>query len=77
MVQGDKLSLELTADEALVFFEWLARFNQNDLVTFEDAAEQRVLWNLEARLEKSLVAPFKPNYAELLAGARNRVRDVE
>jgi hypothetical protein len=72
-----KVALELTADEALVLFEWLSRFNQNEDVAFEDAAEQRVLFDLESKLESSLSAPLEPNYKVLLAEARNRVRGVE
>lgn len=67
-------TLGLTADEALVFFEWLSRYN-NGGGEFEDQAEQRVLWDLEARLEKALVAPLRADYAELLTTARERVRD--
>jgi hypothetical protein len=35
MVKEAKVTLELTTDEALVLFEWLSRFNQNDNVAFE------------------------------------------
>lgn len=42
---------------------------------FEDQAEQRVVWNIEATLEKSLVAPFRADYLEIVAAARARVRD--
>lgn len=68
------VTLGLTSDEALVLFEWLARFN-NGVGEFEDQAEQRVLWDLEAMLEKALVAPLRADYAELLATAREKVRD--
>ncbi|WP_104107977.1 hypothetical protein [Nocardioides sp. 616] len=68
------VALGLTGDEALVLFEWLARFNNGDSA-FEDQAEQRVLWDLEAMLEKVLSAPLRPDYADLLASARARVRD--
>lgn len=77
MVQGKKVILELTTDQALVLFEWLARFNQKDDVAFEDDAERRVLFDLESKLESSLTAPLEPNYKELLAAARNQVRDRE
>lgn len=70
-----KLHLSLSREEAVVFFEWLSRFNKAEGVTFEDQAEQRVLWDLEASLESRLVEPFDPNYAELLARAREKVRD--
>ncbi|MBU1444650.1 MAG: hypothetical protein KJ938_07500 [Actinobacteria bacterium] len=68
------VTLVLNGDEALVLFEWLARFN-NGSSDFEDQAEQRVLWDLEAMLEKALVAPLRADYADLLATARERVRD--
>ena len=51
-----------------------SRFN-NGSSDFEDQAEQRVLWDLEAMLEKALVAPLRADYADLLATARERVRD--
>lgn len=69
--------IELAEDEALVLFEWLSRFNKTGRAAFEDQAEQRALWNLEAALEKVLVAIFDPRYAELLAAARQRLRDPE
>lgn len=67
--------IELTADQALVFFEWVKRFNEREDLSFDDQAEERVLWDIEAILEKTLVAPFNPDYEQLLAVARNRVRD--
>jgi hypothetical protein len=77
MNQNGKILLDLTPDEALVFFDWLARFNAVKGTTFQDQAEQRVLWNLEAELETVLAAPFAPNYEALLSAARDRVRDRE
>jgi hypothetical protein len=69
--------IELTEDEALVLFEWLSRFHETGRPEFEDQAEQRALWNLEAALEKSLEAVLDPRYRELLANARERLRDVD
>lgn len=46
-------------------------------VRFEDQAEQRVLWDLEAALEKHLTEPLKSDYRERLEAARSRVRDSE
>lgn len=73
----DKISLELSSDEALIFFAWLHRFNQSDPKALEDQAEQRVLWDIESMLESALAAPFDDKYDELLAAARARVRDKE
>lgn len=70
----DRMNLSLSNDEALVFFEWLTRFNASR-PEFVDQAEQRVLWNLEAMLESGLVPPLRADYDALLNAARDRVRD--
>jgi len=73
----EKFRLELSREEALVFFEWLTRFNKSEDKSFEDQAEQRVLWDIEGMLESTLAEPFDPKYSDLLAQARARVRDPE
>lgn len=74
---SEEISISLSRDQALVLFEWLARPGAGEQpAAFEDQAEQRVLWDLEA-LEKHLAEPFKSDYRERLAAARGRVRDVE
>lgn len=74
---SDEISLELSRDQALVLFEWRARTGAGEQpAAFVDQAEQRVLWDLEAALEKHLVEPFKSDYRDLLAAARGRVRDA-
>lgn len=75
-MSGDVI-LKLTHDEALVLFEWLGRFNESEPndERFVDQAEQRALWNLEAVLETVLAEPFDPNYLEIIAAARDRLRD--
>lgn len=72
-----KVMLELSDDEALVLFDWLRRFNHSETKSFEDQAEQRVLWDIESMLEAALVEPLDANYDILLAAARARVRDSE
>lgn len=74
---NDPIVLTLDGDEALVFFEWISRYNKRDDVRFADQAEQRVLWDLEASLESALAEPFSGDYDALLAAARERVRDTE
>jgi hypothetical protein len=75
---SEEISLGLSRDQALVLFEWLARTGAGELpAAFEDRAEQRVLWDLEAALEKHLVEPLQVDYRERLEDARSRVRDVE
>jgi hypothetical protein len=71
-----KVTLSLSREEALVLFEWLSRFNKEENHEFEDQAEQRVLWDIEAMLESDLVEPLDPKYDELLAKARAKVRDA-
>lgn len=76
-VEQRKVSLELSREQALVFFEWLSKFNASEGKRFEDQAEERVLWDIEAMLESTLVEPFDACYEELLAKARAAVRDSE
>ena len=75
MMQSMRVKLELSSDEALVLYDWLTRFNQRDDTAFADQAETRVLFDLEALLEKEIVAPLQPDYAALLTQARANVRD--
>ncbi len=75
---ADKVTIELTKDEALVLFDFLARFNDTYHENiFEDQAEQRVLWNIEAILERNLAEPFMPNYSDMVKQARNNIRDEQ
>lgn len=70
------ISLTLNKDEAIVLFEWLARFNEGSKESdFEDQAEQRTLWNLEATLESALAEPFSADYDKIVEAARDRLRD--
>jgi hypothetical protein len=71
----EPVHIELTADEALVLSEFLARYCDSNTLTIEDQAEQRALWNLHCLLEKQLVEPFDPNYSGLVDAARDRLRD--
>lgn len=73
-----EVSIGLSRDQALVLFEWLARTGAGEQpAAFEDQAEQRVLWDLEAALEAVLAEPFKSDYRDRLEAARGRVRDEE
>ena len=73
---GKSVKIELTADEALVLFDFLSRYCDTDVLSVEDQAEQRALWNLLCVFEKQLLVPFLQDYGELLATARDRLRDV-
>lgn len=75
---ADKVTIELTKDEALVLFDFLGRFNQkehNDI--FEDQAEQKALWIVEEQLEKTLIEPFDPNYTNIIKQSRDNIRDKQ
>jgi hypothetical protein len=74
-MRSKRVKIELTSDQALVLYDWLARFNQRADTDFSDQAEERILFELEATLEKALVAPLQSDYADLLAQARSNVRD--
>ncbi|MBX3204730.1 MAG: hypothetical protein KF764_06660 [Labilithrix sp.] len=65
------VTIELTGDEALVLFEWLAKLDEAKLVCGE--AEKRILWGVEAALERVLVEPLAKNYGELVEQARQRI----
>jgi hypothetical protein len=70
------MTLELSDDEALVLFECLACLGEQGALPLQDEAERYVLWRLEGKLEKALVEPFRSDYAELLEGARRRIREA-
>lgn len=72
----ERFVLELSSEEALVLFEWLARTADEDALesTFVDKAEELVLWTIEGQLEKELVAPFRTDYDRLLQAARDAIR---
>jgi hypothetical protein len=72
-----EISIELSSDEALVLFDFLSRYSESNRLEVTDQAEQRVLWDVCALLERVLVEPFSDKYDDLLQGARGRVRDDE
>ena len=74
---SSSVTLELTDEEALVLFDWLARSTGGKPAAFVDQAEQRVLWDIESMLESVLLAPISPDYNSQLAAARETVRDPD
>jgi hypothetical protein len=73
--ENSKVQISLTADEALVLFEFLSRFEESNELTIVDQAEGRALSNLLGLLQQQLVPPFQDDYVEQLHHARNRLRD--
>jgi hypothetical protein len=74
-VHNESVQIEITKDEALVLFEFLARFSETGTLELVDQAEERALWNLSCVLEKILVEPFCPDYLDIIKAARDRLRD--
>ncbi|MDQ0417278.1 hypothetical protein J2Z48_001450 [Croceifilum oryzae] len=62
-------------DFLIVLYDWVCRFNEDELTKFEDQAEQRMLWDIESMLESKLAEPLNSKYNELLRTAREKVRD--
>lgn len=72
------ITINLREEEALVFFEWLHNFNDGENSNlFQDQSEERVLWDIEAILEKNMSQILGENYLELLSNARKKIRDQE
>lgn len=72
----NKVLIELTKEEIIVFFEWLSNFNEMENSNcFIDQAEERVLWDIEASIEKVLDETIQNNYEDILKKARKKLRD--
>ena len=68
------IQLALSRAEALVLFEFLARFLQDGRLQVEDPAEEQALAKVFGDLESELVEPLMSNYLELLERARSALR---
>ncbi len=78
MADSACVSIALTADEALVLFDLLHRWEDDDRVSPpQHASEQVALWNLSALLERELREPFDSRYADLVDQARSRLNTSE
>ncbi|MGR0221878.1 hypothetical protein [Agromyces sp. ZXT2-6] len=65
----------LQADEALVLFDLLSRWEDEDRDLRLEQGEQTAIDALLGALERLLVEPFKPEYSELVREARQRLFD--
>ena len=62
----------------LLYLNGLTDFNTKDSPgLFQDQAEQRVLFDLEAILEKNIPSVLSDEYETILLKARERIRDKE
>ncbi|MEJ7739894.1 MAG: hypothetical protein WKF97_20905 [Chitinophagaceae bacterium] len=76
--ENNYVSIKLNNDEALVLLEWLQSFNiEGHSALFQDQAEERILFNLEAELEKVVSETFKEDYQTMLLKARQSIRDEQ
>lgn len=72
------VAIRLTNDEALILFDLLHRWEDEEGVSApQSKAEQVALWNLSALLERELREPFDSRYAELVAEAAARLAAEE
>jgi len=69
------VQLSLTADEAVVLFEFVRRFSDTDKLEIVDQAEARALWNLCCIFEQGALAQLDGAWPDVLAQARARLRD--
>jgi hypothetical protein len=72
---SESVTITLSRDEALVLFEFFARFDELHDFTLRDTAEYLAFSRISAQLDKSLVEPFKPDYEALLKMARDRLAE--
>jgi hypothetical protein len=69
------VELSFSRSEALVLFEFLSRFSEQKSLDIQDQAEQRVLWDMHAKLERTLTELLSDNYEAHLRQAQEEVRD--
>ena len=69
------VTLSLSRSQALVLFDFLSRFSEDQRLEIRDQAEQRVLWDMQADLESSLSELLAQDYTQHLEAARDEVRD--
>jgi hypothetical protein len=70
---NEHINVTLTRDEALVLFEFFARFDEDDNFTLKHTAEYLAFMKISAQLDSSLVEPLQPQYLNLLREARERI----
>ena len=73
---NDNVTLELSNSEAIVLFEFLSRFTNDDALKITHPAERKALWNMCALLESKLGEPLSANYHDLLSKARTAVEAI-
>ena len=67
------ITMEFNRAEALILYDWLARFNDIQQVKL-DEFEKQVLFNAESQLEALLSETVKANYKTAIKHARDQLR---
>jgi hypothetical protein len=67
------VSIQLSAAEALVLEEFLARWQRKDVLDVVDSAEKYVLYKIHNILEQTLDDLYDPHYDEVLQQRRAEV----
>jgi hypothetical protein len=70
---NEEIQIKLSKEEALVLFEFLSRFSNEETLKIVDQSEAHVLWDILCNLEKVLIEPFSNKYIEILEEARKKV----
>ncbi|HEV7843130.1 MAG TPA: hypothetical protein VGO69_05500, partial [Pyrinomonadaceae bacterium] len=55
----EAITIKLTRAEAIVLFELLSRFSEEERLQIKDSSEEKVLWNIQCLLEKTLSEPLQ------------------
>lgn len=76
MMPNDRVTVDLSQDEALVLFEWLAEFNQVHASEEHPTTEEYVLGKLEAALQRQVDVLFSPRYEVELSEAQMRLQSA-
>ena len=74
---NDCVTITLTRDEALVLFEFMARFfdDDEDTLILRHNAEFIALSRVSAQLDKSVSSVFDPSYTTILKAAQDRIAE--
>ena len=73
----NQIEIKFSKNEAIILFEFLTRFCEENKLQIEDETEAIVLWNLQCELEKNLIEPFREDYNEIVKEARNSLKSKE
>jgi hypothetical protein len=72
---ASSINITLSEDQALVLFEFFARFEEEHLFRMRYNAEFVAFMSVSGQIEKALVAPFQPTYRQQLEAARARLTE--